>query len=131
MCDQCGKCCGLVLFDKNWFTKHRFEITTPVNELIEVKSQGKHRIIAIPESLRDGEMKCVFLTEDNRCAVHDDKPELCRNYDCNGDQEGQLWCGSIQTGSVDTVGYTVSVMVQQWDSPESHENALSRWPNLL
>jgi Fe-S-cluster containining protein len=74
-CDACGKCCNAIMFNVKWFKQHR---KYAVRDIVGVH-QEHGVIIPFTES-----GKCCFLTEDNRCVVHDTKDDVCKDFFCNG-----------------------------------------------
>ena len=75
-CRQCGDCCrnnGLI---PPWLPDDPADEDTP--EWLGV----------LVANLRDNfadvaeDYHCVFLTDDNRCAIHELKPNVCREFQC-------------------------------------------------
>ena len=72
-CERCGKCCK-------------------ANGLIPPLLPGEDAPLwlhALVDGLRDRLGKeaeyyssCVFLTGDRRCAIYEDRPVVCRDFDC-------------------------------------------------
>lgn len=68
----CSQCCGIVPIDR-WICKiHEGKQQRKVVEIIGDKNGEVYPFT------EDG--KCVFLTPDNRCAIYDDRPDVCRQY---------------------------------------------------
>ena len=69
-CNQCGKCCSILVFHLSKYT--------PSNIIQYYEDHGckvdllKEKII-IPAV-------CKYLTKDNLCSIHDNKPDICKNY---------------------------------------------------
>lgn len=65
-------CCGLVPIPAEIFGRNKGAIQGPFDlipcfgETVIVSKHGTHR--------------CAFLTDDCRCAIYDDRPEICRMF---------------------------------------------------
>lgn len=76
-CKQCGKCCG------------NNGLIPPLN-IDEAACLWLHVLVA---NLREHfgcvseDWPCVFLTSDNKCAIHDGKPRICREFMCEVSDE--------------------------------------------
>lgn len=82
-CDQCdGACCKrgdtgheyAVLLEPGEQTKFTLAVQKPERNFMGDKT----KMWVIP--YRKG--VCVYLGSDNRCTVHDDKPALCKAFNC-------------------------------------------------
>lgn len=75
-CKQCGECCSLLVFS--------IPANLPEDFIKYYEAHGctidhvKHKLL-VPA-------RCNHLTEDNLCAIHEDKPDICKNY--TGQEQG-------------------------------------------
>lgn len=65
-------CCGVVPFKKGWVEKHKADIQ---KQFITKHEIGRNLFV-----YETANLKCIFLTSKNRCAVYDDRPEICRLF---------------------------------------------------
>jgi len=66
-CKKCGKCCSNLL---------------PLTQKeIETMRKLKDKINKMPLK-KDYEHDCPFLGNDNKCNIYNDRPFICRQYDC-------------------------------------------------
>ena len=71
-CRKCGECCRLN------------GLIPPVLE----HDTGPDWLLSLVQILREhttdiaGDRPCMFLTRDNRCAIYNDRPNVCREFDC-------------------------------------------------
>jgi len=70
--ENCSACCGCIPIDK---TLAKLFESKAQKKVIEVIQFNEFEIIPFTE---DG--KCVFLKKDNRCAIYNYRPEVCRKY---------------------------------------------------
>lgn len=75
-CSDCGECCGLVPFDALWFSLSRHRVQTEPVLLVPCHDKDNPCLIVPITS----DMKCVFLTPENRCVVYEERPYICRLY---------------------------------------------------
>ena len=77
---NCGLCCGPV----------------PIKKEIYEKNKGKARPHAMTDlgshilALQGSTAKCAFLTEENRCSIYDERPDVCRLFGCS--EEAKVNC---------------------------------------
>jgi Fe-S-cluster containining protein len=106
-CDQCVSAC---LVKPGWFLPGEAErvaehLGLTLEELFETKlavdwweDTGEGDIFLLSPAIH-GELpgtefpatpngKCVFLTEDGKCSIHEVKPHECRQYWCGEEEEG-------------------------------------------
>lgn len=77
--ENCGECCGIVVFDKNEFEKIKQFI--PAEIKIEQVAEEDNKIAIIT-----ADRFCCFLDrETKKCLVHDHRPQVCKDY---GIEEG-------------------------------------------
>jgi len=82
-CKQCGQCCKLYAIAvgyediMRWYSEGRYDILSELqwnnNEL------GKGYYIRSTLVTVNGIAKCSFLSNNNKCKIHDTKPLCCRN----------------------------------------------------
>lgn len=72
----CGKCCAPIIMDKDFVEEHKDKYQREIKQIFPTLN---NEIIPLTYDL-----KCVFQTEDGKCAVYNDRPEVCREYSCNG-----------------------------------------------
>jgi len=70
-CTNCGVCCKNDPPDINFKEQQRIEAKGFVNFLEDPKNPSNRNI----RRKKDG--SCFFLTEENTCKIHDDKPSIC------------------------------------------------------
>jgi len=69
--ENCGDCCGPVPMTEEFLKEHSDKIQRPTLEVVEA---GPYLI------LRTEGLKCVFLTDNGRCAIYNDRPEVCVKF---------------------------------------------------
>tara|TARA_Y100000310_G_scaffold317192_1_gene369778 strand:- start:121 stop:423 length:303 start_codon:yes stop_codon:yes gene_type:complete len=80
-CDQCGKCCKLFLINltekeyKSKQYKTQFEEFGLTKDFKEAEMTGANIIT----QKADG--SCIYQ-ENNRCTIHENRPEACRAFFC-------------------------------------------------
>jgi len=52
----------------------RLKGKTPRKENMTIPFPGGHIIVV------DADMKCIMLTEDYRCSIYNERPEVCRKF---------------------------------------------------
>jgi hypothetical protein len=71
--DNCGECCGAIPFEAEFLEKHKDKIQRPI---IESLPFAKTEIYPVTKG-----NACPFLRkEDMRCAIYEERPEICRRY---------------------------------------------------
>lgn len=73
LCKHCGQCCGPVPFDAQFFADNNDKMRREPVEVIPEAFPGM--VLVLTE---DG--YCVFLTDNKRCAIYDERPMVCRLY---------------------------------------------------
>lgn len=56
---------------------HRKFFQKPVREEFFINTSAGKEIIIVTDT---SDRACVFLKEDNSCAVYEDRPEICKNF---------------------------------------------------
>jgi hypothetical protein len=74
----CGKCCWPVPIPRETWDRHQDKVQ---REVLEVWSNLVIGGQVLPIT---ADLLCPFLTECKRCAIHDDRPEVCRNFGKRG-----------------------------------------------
>lgn len=77
-CQKCGSCCKGFTLDVKPRAVSLEDIT--LMEIHDVSTEKGFKIY-IPH-------KCKHLTKNNLCDIWEDRPQVCRNYMCEGDQKG-------------------------------------------
>lgn len=67
-----AECCTLAPIEQNIFVRNFDKIQKPVLKTADV---GPGIIVPVTET-----GKCCFLKDDLSCAIHDDRPSLCRKF---------------------------------------------------
>ena len=102
------ECCGVMVFDADWYIKHRDQALKPH----EAKYDGKQYIFVFTD-----DFSCIFLNTQKKCVIYDERPEICRQYGVSEHREIQCpyLCpdGSIRTRAdrrrlLKEVGNTIS-----------------------
>ena len=80
--DQChAGCCGVIPFEKKMYEKHLTEIVTQPESLLESIETDPfddlEKDFVIPWT-KSG--MCCFLQDDYKCAIYDDRPQVCKTY---------------------------------------------------
>jgi Fe-S-cluster containining protein len=68
--ENCGLCCGPVLIPKTVYEKYKD--TLPLHKSVEAFEDD---VIIVTENA-----SCVFLSEDKKCKIYDERPEVCKIY---------------------------------------------------
>lgn len=69
--DNCGICCGIVPIPTDVWNKSQ--------EKIQKVVQSNHVSEVYVYPITD-DLKCCFLTKDNKCAIYNDRPDVCKEY---------------------------------------------------
>lgn len=69
-------CCGIVPIPRETFEKHVGDVQGPYNVINAIDGQ----VVVMAA----GKPVCAFLTPEFRCAIYEDRPEICRRFG-NGD----------------------------------------------
>lgn len=89
-CLKCSWCCEYFPMNTEFITSHRKYFQKPVREEFFVNTPwGTNTVVATDTPDR----ACVFLKEDNSCAVYHDRPDICRNF-------GREWWGPMMCPNV-------------------------------
>ena len=89
MCNMCGRCCRMIHFNDDIHYKIQSKSTYSNIGGIEFIRKNMEYIgpsYKIPGAFkrRNGDSwhvyKCKLVTEDNKCSVHENKPQLCSGY---------------------------------------------------
>jgi Fe-S-cluster containining protein len=83
----CGKCCGPVQISKEVFERNRAK-AAQIEYLID---DGK-TVYAVRA---DG--KCVFLNEEMKCAIYEERPQVCKDFGSNPNGQILLCCPFLRT----------------------------------
>ena len=67
-----ASCCGLVPFDRELFTG---KLLLLQREFYKIEELGNNEVLPMTK-----DMKCVFLTKQNKCAIYEQRPTVCRDY---------------------------------------------------
>ncbi len=85
-CSQCGLCCRLFLINLNEKEyqsgkyQTQFEDYGLFNDFQKAKNCGANII------KQKGDGDCFYL-ENNKCSVHKDRPQVCKNFFCDSKSE--------------------------------------------
>ncbi len=104
MCKKCGECCSyeipLTILDIHRIGEELGLSHEEVfSKIVQEKSSTKSSLFKI-EKKEDG--SCIFLSEDDRCEIHDFRPRVCEFYFCDlSDEEGmESWTSEyVLTGN--------------------------------
>ena len=69
--EKCGFCCSFVFILKETYEKHKDKFQKPVKVVYQVGNEVG--IITFDRA-------CAFLTDDKRCAIYEDRPEVCKQF---------------------------------------------------
>ena len=70
--ENCGECCSVFPISKKLYEKNKNKIQQQPEKITEIDFE---KIVPITKDL-----KCVFLTKENKCAIYDERPEICKLY---------------------------------------------------
>ena len=76
--EGCAFCCSPIPFKREILIKNREKQIRPVTKIFQMMNGD---ILAYTK-----EMKCIFLTENNKCNIYEDRPEICRTFGLNNKQ---------------------------------------------
>jgi len=65
-------CCGPVIMPVAIWERNKHKAQNPLKELFNL-SDGN----CVPAT---EELKCIFLKQDGKCNIYDDRPKVCRDY---------------------------------------------------
>ena len=65
--ENCGECCGPIPINKKLFEKHKDKIQREIKQIV-----GDFYLTE--------DLKCIFLNKETKCAIYEDRPQICRNY---------------------------------------------------
>ena len=68
----CSACCTVVFFPKGFIDVHKERIQREIEEIAPWKDGSEAPVTK--------DLKCPFLTNENKCAVYEDRPEVCRAF---------------------------------------------------
>lgn len=72
-CRNCGECCGPIPMPRVLYLANREHIQHLPDQVIA----GGNEDMVVP--IRD-DLHCVFLTDDKKCAIYEQRPYICRLY---------------------------------------------------
>jgi Fe-S-cluster containining protein len=71
--ENCGECCGEgMLFDREFFIAHENKAKRAIGVVFEYEGDKVYPATA--------DRYCPFMGNDCKCAIYDERPELCRNF---------------------------------------------------
>lgn len=73
-------CCGIVTFKKSMVRKNIDKLQASIDEW---------KVVGNDVALLTKDIKCVFLTKNNNCAVYEDRPDVCRCFGSGKDWDGK------------------------------------------
>lgn len=82
-------CCGIVPFSPAQFNGNKHLLQRKV----EVVPFVGDTVVAVDENL-----VCGFLTQDFKCAIYDNRPEVCRLFARKGETHPMLKCPHLENG---------------------------------
>jgi len=65
-------CCGPVIMPKEIWERNKDKAQRPLKEFFEL---DKGACVPATEDL-----KCIFLNAEGKCAIYDDRPQVCKDY---------------------------------------------------
>jgi len=74
--DNCGKCCQPIILAEGYWEWVAASAVCPYEE-VWYEHNGEKWVV--PRRL-DGSGKCVFLDENMRCVIYNDRPQVCKEY---------------------------------------------------
>lgn len=69
--NNCAECCGIFPMSQKLYKKNKHVQQRRVEQLVKVGTS------VVPMTV-DG--LCVFLQENKKCAIYDQRPQVCKNY---------------------------------------------------
>jgi Fe-S-cluster containining protein len=70
--DNCGECCGIVGFSREFLERNKDKFQRPIEEFVGWKNG---ELIPVTKDIR-----CPFLKPDKTCAVYEERPDVCREF---------------------------------------------------
>ena len=113
---KCGKCCYPVIMDKDFVHSHKDKFQREICKKLPVLYNN-----ILPVTF---DMKCVFLKEDCTCAVYEDRPDVCKDYICDGsDKVSTMTCiaRSRFTPKDSDISCRIGVYVEYCDKKKAYE----------
>ncbi|MFH2027908.1 MAG: YkgJ family cysteine cluster protein [Nanoarchaeota archaeon] len=83
-CSQCGICCRLFLINLSEEEYGSKRYITMFDEFVEDFEEAEMIGANILAQKEDG--SCVYLKND-KCSIHDDKPNSCKKFSCDSKEE--------------------------------------------
>lgn len=81
-CKRCGDCCRNNSLIPPLVPGHPADRHAP----LWLRTVVEHLRKRFADVAEDDGMECVFLTTDNRCAIYQWRPSVCRAFDCRKEQ---------------------------------------------
>ena len=70
--ENCGECCGLVGFTREFLERNKDKMQRPVEEFVGWKNS---ELIPFTKTAA-----CCFLNADKTCAVYGERPDICKEF---------------------------------------------------
>jgi len=88
-CQKCGWCCEYFLMDIDLVNENRHLFQRSVKkEHIPSRYHGEKIIVVTDTPNR----KCVFLKDNNECAIYENRPDICKMFGLSG---GEYECPKV------------------------------------
>jgi Fe-S-cluster containining protein len=103
-CKMCGSCCTIMPMSEQLIDRFRDHFQRPViEEQVFSANDGLMYIkIITPDK------KCIFLKTDNKCAIYENRPEICKKF---GRKAGNLECVWISpSGRIRSISQVSRIM---------------------
>lgn len=71
-----GSCCGMIPFNRDFLMNN---LKYQQRAFYDLKFLEGYEALPLTDDL-----KCIFLTPQNKCAIYENRPEVCRKYFCEG-----------------------------------------------
>ena len=88
-CQHCGWCCEIFPMDTELVNKYRHLFQRPVKKEVKTQRFSRNDTVVFTDT-KNGD--CVFLKLDNKCAIYEDRPQICKSFGHSG---GEIECPNV------------------------------------
>ena len=83
-CSQCGACCRLFFINltEEEYRSGRYELM--FNEFVDDFEEAE--LVGANIVAQNEDESCIYL-KDNKCSIHKNRPQACRNFFCTSKEE--------------------------------------------
>ena len=84
-CSQCGVCCRLFLINLSEEEYRSGRYKTMFDEFVSNFEEAE--LVGANILAQKEDNSCIYL-KDNKCSIHESRPQSCRNFFCTSKDEG-------------------------------------------